>query len=343
MKQSGLGIASLVIGIVSLVFSCFGLGFLGIIGFIFSMVAITQKDKGKGTAVAGLITSIIAFLISFFVVVVGFGFSLFSNETAKKGENKKSNIKTSTIEEKIFYDNGGIKIICKEGEIGNDFHISFYAENNSDEDIDISLSGISINNISFPSEDINDSLYEEIMSGNKTNFEINVEPSIFSGKGIKNISKIVPMFVVQIDESENIQIQEEIYTDNEDLESVEIEGGIEIYSDENFQILYLKNIGNKFTFSIYNKTDKYIDYYIDTCSVNGYSFDLSESKTNVFDRSLFSDTYGFFEIIVEDEFLKKNSIDDVEKIEFKMYADSDAAYFSSDGDIKTEMITVEFK
>lgn len=82
MKQSGFGIASLVIGIVSLVFSCFGIGFLGALGFIFAIVAFTQKDRAKGTAIAGLITSIIAFLISFFVFAIGF--SMFSDDTEKE-------------------------------------------------------------------------------------------------------------------------------------------------------------------------------------------------------------------------------------------------------------------
>ena len=88
-KQSAFGIASLVIGIVSLVFSCFGLGLLGAFGFIFAIVAFAQKNRAKGTAIAGLITSIIAFLISFFVIVIGI--SIFSDET-KKETSKIENV-----------------------------------------------------------------------------------------------------------------------------------------------------------------------------------------------------------------------------------------------------------
>lgn len=88
MKQSAFGVTSLVIGIISLVFSCFGIGFLGALGFIFAIIAFIQKDRGKGTAIAGLITSIIGFLISFFVVLVGF--SMFNNETEKETSNIES-------------------------------------------------------------------------------------------------------------------------------------------------------------------------------------------------------------------------------------------------------------
>lgn len=82
MKQSAFGVASMVIGIISLVFSCLGIGFLGALGFLFAIIAFTQKDRGKGTAIAGLITSIIGFLISFFMILIGF--SIFSNDTKKE-------------------------------------------------------------------------------------------------------------------------------------------------------------------------------------------------------------------------------------------------------------------
>ena len=86
-----------------------------------------------------------------------------------------------------------------------------------------------------------------------------------------------------------------------------------------------------------------MEYYLDKCSVNDYSFDVSESETSVFDKPVFSKSYSIFEIKVDDDFCKKNEIDDVKKIKFTMYADSDASTFCTAGDIKTKKIEVEFK
>lgn len=72
-QSSGLAVASLVLGIISLVLVCFGLGFLGIIGFLLGLISLICKKPGHGMAIAGIITSVIAFLLTLIV-----GASLFS-------------------------------------------------------------------------------------------------------------------------------------------------------------------------------------------------------------------------------------------------------------------------
>lgn len=116
-KQSGIGIASMVIGIISLVFSCFGVGFLGALGFIFAIAAFMQRDRGKRTAIAGLTTSVMAFLISFFVVAVGMSMFSYDGENNKKSivdENKKESadviITHFTFDELELYNKKGIVI-----------------------------------------------------------------------------------------------------------------------------------------------------------------------------------------------------------------------------------------
>lgn len=73
-KTNGLGIASIVIGIVALVTSCCYGGFLGVIGGILAIVALTKKDSKKGQAIAGLVTSIIGFLITLVCLIIGASF-----------------------------------------------------------------------------------------------------------------------------------------------------------------------------------------------------------------------------------------------------------------------------
>ena len=64
MKQSGLGIASMILGIISILTACIAFGIVpGIIGSVLAIIALCQKDKKHGTAIAGLTCSIIGIII----------------------------------------------------------------------------------------------------------------------------------------------------------------------------------------------------------------------------------------------------------------------------------------
>lgn len=88
MKQSGFGIASLVLGIVSILLACVGIGiFPAILGIIFAIIGFVVKDRKRGTAIAGLICSIVGVIIFLFVFLVAD--SIFSDddkEVAQKVE-----------------------------------------------------------------------------------------------------------------------------------------------------------------------------------------------------------------------------------------------------------------
>ena len=63
-NNEGLGIASMVMGILSLVTGCMGIGFLlAILGLIFGIVS--QSKCKNGFAVAGIVTSSIGLISSF--------------------------------------------------------------------------------------------------------------------------------------------------------------------------------------------------------------------------------------------------------------------------------------
>ena len=64
MKQSGLGIASMILGIISILTACIAFGIVpGIVGAFLAIIALCQKDKKHGTAIAGLTCSIIGIII----------------------------------------------------------------------------------------------------------------------------------------------------------------------------------------------------------------------------------------------------------------------------------------
>ena len=64
MEQSGLGIASLVLGIIGMIFSIILIGIVPcIIALIFSVIVLRKKDKKHGFAIAGLVCSIIGMIV----------------------------------------------------------------------------------------------------------------------------------------------------------------------------------------------------------------------------------------------------------------------------------------
>jgi hypothetical protein len=65
--STGLSIAAMVLGIVSIVLGCLFIGILpGIIGLILGIVAIAKDKPGKGMAIAGVVTSAVG--IVFFIL-----------------------------------------------------------------------------------------------------------------------------------------------------------------------------------------------------------------------------------------------------------------------------------
>lgn len=70
----GLGVASIVLGILSIVFSCcfYYIAFpCGLVGLILGAVAIKKGNNGKGMAVAGLVLSIISLALAVVTIIIG--------------------------------------------------------------------------------------------------------------------------------------------------------------------------------------------------------------------------------------------------------------------------------
>lgn len=87
MKQSGWGIASLVCGIAGILLACVAIGVVpAIIGLVCAIIALTQKWKGHGTAIAGLACSIVAIIIFIFAALV---FDESDSDQPKKVENNR--------------------------------------------------------------------------------------------------------------------------------------------------------------------------------------------------------------------------------------------------------------
>lgn len=85
-KSNGLGIASLVLGIIGMLLSCVFIGIVpAIIGLVLGIVGLCQKDKSKGAAIAGTICSAIGIVV-FAVVISSAGNTSKENKVEKVGE-----------------------------------------------------------------------------------------------------------------------------------------------------------------------------------------------------------------------------------------------------------------
>lgn len=68
-KGSGCAIASLVLGILSLILCCVGGGIFGIIGVVLGIISLCRKESGRGMAIGGLVTSGIGLLLGIFMLI----------------------------------------------------------------------------------------------------------------------------------------------------------------------------------------------------------------------------------------------------------------------------------
>lgn len=68
-ERKGFAIASLVLGILSLVLCCVGGGFLGIVGLVLGIVSLAKKESKMGMAIAGIITSSFGFVMGIAMLI----------------------------------------------------------------------------------------------------------------------------------------------------------------------------------------------------------------------------------------------------------------------------------
>ena len=70
----GMAIASMVLGIVSIVVSCcyvYAAFVTGIIGLVLGIIALRKQAPGRGMAIAGIVTSIISLVLAIVLLIVG--------------------------------------------------------------------------------------------------------------------------------------------------------------------------------------------------------------------------------------------------------------------------------
>lgn len=102
-KTSGLGIASLILGIIGMLLSCIAIGiFPCVLGLILALIGIANKKTKHGTCIAGLVCSVIG--IGIFLIAMFFMDSLSNtNDTVSVSTTSSSDITTTTTKEKTDF------------------------------------------------------------------------------------------------------------------------------------------------------------------------------------------------------------------------------------------------
>lgn len=118
-KQSGFGIASLILGIIGMILSFVAIGILPcVLGLIFSIIGFTQKNKKHGTCIGGLVCSVIGIGIFSLIFLL-----ISSTSEPTTSTTKKDNISTTVTTEN---NNTEIKELS-----GNDFETKEYIYENT--------------------------------------------------------------------------------------------------------------------------------------------------------------------------------------------------------------------
>lgn len=106
MKQNGLGIASLILGIIGILTSCIIVGVLfSIIGLIMGVMGLFQKNRKQGFCIAGIITSAVGMFLTLMVALLFIVSSDLENMAANESS---SHIVTRPEENMAMYMPGDI-------------------------------------------------------------------------------------------------------------------------------------------------------------------------------------------------------------------------------------------
>lgn len=102
MKQNPLGITSMVLGIISILTACIAFGIVpGIVGLILAIIALCQKDRKHGTAIAGLVCSVIGIVIFAIMVLFVNGVSDSNKESTGNQASVSAKVESSTAVSEI--------------------------------------------------------------------------------------------------------------------------------------------------------------------------------------------------------------------------------------------------
>ena len=249
-----------------------------------------------------------------------------TKDTSEQGDNL-----IPTIEETVLFEYNGIKVTAKE--ITEDWlgpELKVLIENDTDENINVSLDEIAVNDYMVSAW-----LYEDVAAGKKSNATFEIWSSTLSNAGISNIGKIDFYFRVinsdnynTIYESKEIELKTSLY-DEMDSEANDV--GTELLNQNGIRIVG-KGVndslwGQGVLLYIENNSDKNIIVSTDNLSVNGYMVNGYLYST------VMSNKKAIETVILSSTDLEDNDIESIEDLALSfdiINADTWMNIFSSD-------------
>ena len=179
----------------------------------------------------------------------------------------------------------------------------------------------------------------DVPTGKKAKLSIEIENEWLKENEIDNIGILDVIFWSYYDgtkewDSGKISVETNLYDEN----AVYVPKGEKIYSDDNIDVW--KNDGLNFT--ILNKSEYNAGYTIENCSVNEWSYELTDYTYDLYDEDIHTGSYANFSIDVDEEFLEEIGTNNIDNIEFDILLKD--SYWDLKGhpwEHKTEKIKVE--
>lgn len=262
-----------------------------------------------------------------------------ANNTKTTEKNTLSYISDFSIKNKEIYSENDVSIsVSNTTKTLTDIQVEFLVQNNSEKDYSIAAHSYAINELMagehLYGSDVN------VPAGKKAKFSIKISKEWFIENKITEIKKIDVVFWGYYNnfkewDSGNVIID----TNLNDGTGYYSSKKQEIYTDDNVSVWYLYGDNNEYTFLIKNKINENTSYTIENCSVNDWAYDLGSCKYDLYSEPIHSNTNDTFTIVVDNDFMKENSISAIENIEFSIKLSRNEYPFS----ISTDKILINLK
>lgn len=267
--------------------------------------------------------------------------------TAKVG-NKKYTCKVTVpkkvsqlkIKEKEIYNDNGLSITAQNVEkTANGIKFSFVLYNSSKKDYSVAAHSYSVNNLMAGSN-----LYGlnsvDVPKGKKARLYVEIKNNWLSENNINNIGKLDVIFWTYANHYKSFDTGiVSVFTNMYDKNKQYKPSGKKIYSDDNITVW---NRGN-LNFEILNKSGYNASYTIENCSVNDWSYELTDYTFDLYSEEIHDDAYVRFKFPISDKFLKENNIKKVKNVEFDVLLEDS---YWEDGTIwegKSKKISINLK
>lgn len=245
-----------------------------------------------------------------------------SKEKEDAGEKEQEKI---TVKKQKVYNDKNV-VIWVDGYDDNGHKLNIRINNNSKLNLGFNAHAYAVNGIMT-----GNNIYDmdcDVAKGKKANTDLRIDDSFLQEHEISEVKYIDVLFwaydndnYIKEFDTGQIRIKTSAYDKKQKWVS-----GETVYKQKNIQIDYLNNSDNKYNFSINNETGTYFDFDIENVSINDYTKD-TDWDFDLSDIMVLKDCQAQFTIELSNDFLSKNNIKKVKKIEFSLGIRPEEDYF----------------